>query len=240
MRGVAVVAAIAATTAAVAIPALAQDPPTELGPITSKAKVKVVPNKAGTPKHPQPVKITIDAELISEDLSFERPIVDTGTVLIAKAGVWNGGKFPKCTAAILNRKGLDACPKGSIFGKGYATGYADTVRTKPTITAVNGGAKLAFGYVQLTNPARVNIAVPVTIKKRTGKWAYQLDFDVPASLQFVAGVPISLTQLHIKLGNKDIFATTYCPPDGKWRYEDNAKLLDGREVSAKGSVACRR
>jgi hypothetical protein len=239
MRGVAVIAGIAAV--AVAVPAIAQDQPaTELGPIDVKVKVKVTPNKVGTPKHPQPIKVKLDAELIAEDLSFERPIVDKGTVLLGKGGVWNGAKFPKCTASILNRKGLDACPKGSIFGKGYATGYADTVRTTPKITVVNGGAKVAFGYVQLTNPARVNVAVPTTIKKRSGQWSYQLDFDVPASLQFVAGVPISLTKLHLEIGKGDILASTYCPPDNKWKYESKSVLLDGREPEISGSVACRR
>ncbi|HEY6780951.1 MAG TPA: hypothetical protein VI111_08360 [Thermoleophilaceae bacterium] len=234
MRGVAAVAVIAA--AAFAVPAIAQ----ELGPIDVKVKVKVIPNKVGTPKHPQPIKVRLDAELIAEDLSFERPIVDHGTVLLGKGGVWNGGKFPKCTAEILNRRGLDACPKGSIFGHGYATGYADTVRTTPKITVVNGGAKEAYGYVQLTNPARVNVAVVTKIKKRTGKWSYQLDFKVPESLQIVAGVPISLTKLHLELGNKNILASTYCPPDGRWKYESTSTLVDGRQPSIKGSVGCRR
>jgi hypothetical protein len=234
MRGVAAVAIIA--TAALAIPALAQ----ELGPIDAKVKAKVIPNKAGTPRHPQPVKIVIDGELIATDLSFERPIVDHGTVLIGKGGVWNGAKFPKCTASTLNRKGLKACPKGSIFGHGYAEGYADTVRTTPKITAVNGGAHVAYGYVQLTNPARVNVAVATKIKKRTGKWAYQLDFQVPESLQIVAGVPISLSKLHLELGKGDIFVSTYCPPDGRWRYQSDATLVDGRDVSASGSTPCRR
>jgi hypothetical protein len=222
---------------AVAVPALAQDP--ELTPIKVEVKAKVTPKKVGTPAHPQGVKVTLDAKLVSEN-GYERPIVQRGRIMLGKGGVWNGAKFPKCTASILNRKGLKACPPGSIFGHGVATGYADTTITKPKITAVNGGKNVAFGYVQLTNPARVNQAVPVTIKKRSGKWSYQLDFSVPEDLQVVAGVPISLTKLHLQLGRKDIIASTYCPPDGLWRYESTSWLEDGRMPFIAGTVPCSR
>jgi hypothetical protein len=217
------------------VPALAQD----LTPIQVKARVRVTPNKVGTPKHPQPVRVTIDGELISAD-GFERPIVQRARVLLGRGGVWNGAKHPKCTAEILNRRGLAACPKGSIFGRGYATGYADTVRTRARITAVNGGKNVAFGYVQLANPARVNTAVPAKIKRLRGKWAYQVDISVPESLQIVAGVPVSLTRLHLEIGKGDILASTYCPPDGRWKYESTSWLADGRVPQIAGSVKCRR
>ena len=161
-------------------------------------------------------------------------------VLLGKGGLWNGAKHPKCTAATLNRRGLQACPKGSIFGKGYATGFADTVRTTPKITLVNGGAKEAYGFVQLTNPARVNAAVVGHIKKLHGKWAYQVDFTVPDVLQIVAGVPISLTKLHLTVGKGDIIASTYCPPDGRWKYDSTSWLEDGRMPHIAARVPCRR
>src|SRR5262245_2200308 len=110
LRGVAALGLVAA--AAFAVPALAQDPNNpDLPKITVKAKVKVTPKKVGTPKHPQGVKVVVDGQLISED-GFERPIVERGRLLLGKGGLWNGAKYPKCTASILNRKGLKACPKG--------------------------------------------------------------------------------------------------------------------------------
>lgn len=232
-RGVA--AAVGLAVGLVALPAIAQDLPR----IEAEIEAKVTPNKVGTPKDPQPVKVTVDAKLVSED-GFERPVVDSGRVLLGKGGIWNGAKHPKCTAEILNREGVGGCPKGSVFGRGYALGYADTVRTKPRITVVNGGATKAFGYVELTNPARVNTAVTTHIKKLRGKWAYQLDFEVPAELQFVAGVPVSLTQLHLEIGKGDIIVSTYCPPSNRWFYRGYSKLVDGRTVFAEGTVPCRR
>jgi hypothetical protein len=232
-RGVA--ATVSLTAALIAPPVFAQD----LTPIEAEIHAKVIPNKVGTPANPQPVKAVIDAKLVSED-GFERPVVQKGRVLLGKGGRWNGAKFPKCTAEILNRQGPAGCPKGSQFGKGYATGWADTVRTKPKITVFNGGETKAFGYVQLTNPARVNTAVTTTIKKLSGKWAYQLDFTVPEELLFVAGVPISLTEIHLELGRKDILVSTYCPPSNRWSYESNVRLVDGRDVAAQGTLPCRR
>lgn len=232
-RGLAVAAGLA--VGLFAVPAIAQ----ELAPIEAEIDARVIPNKVGTPKNPQPVKIVVDARLVSEN-GYERPVVQSGRLLLAKGGIWNGAKFPKCTAEILNRKGIPGCPKGSIFGQGYATGYADTVRTKPKITVVNGGASKAFGYVQLTNPARVNTAVTTTIKKLSGKWAYQLDFRVPDELLVVAGVPISLTAIHLEIGKQDIIVSTYCPPSRKWAYQGTSKLVDGRTVFAKGTLPCRR
>lgn len=232
-RGVA--ATVALTAALLAPAAFAQD----LGQVGAEIDAQVIPNKVGTPANPQPVKVVVDAKLLTED-GFERPVVRKGRVLLGKGGVWNGAKFPKCDAETLNRKGPTGCPKGSQFGTGWAFGWADTVRTKPKILVFNGGANKAFGYVMLTNPARVNTAVTTTIKKLSGKWAYQLDFTVPKSLLVVAGVPISLSQLHLELGKKDILASTYCPPSNKWSYESWAELVDGREVSAAGTLPCRR
>lgn len=232
-RGVA--ATVALTAALLAPPVFAQD----LAPIEAEIDAQVIPNKVGTPKHPQPVRVVIDAKLKMED-GYERPQVQKGRVLLGKGGVWNGADHPKCTAEILNRQGPSKCPKGSQFGSGWAFGWADTVRTKPKILVFNGGANKAFGYVMLTNPARVNTAVTTTIKKLGGKWAYQLDFTVPDSLLVVAGVPISLTQLHLELGKQDILASTYCPPDNKWRYQATSHLVDGRDVFAQGTVGCRR
>jgi hypothetical protein len=113
-----------AVASLLAVPALAQTP------IEIDVDAKVIPNKAGTPRNPQPVTIKVHAELVSE-LGYERPIMTGGRVLFPRAGNWNGAKHPKCALTTLNRDGLDACPKGSIFGKGVAKAWADTEITRP-------------------------------------------------------------------------------------------------------------
>jgi hypothetical protein len=235
LRRTATLAAAAATL--LAVPALAGMQPT---PIEIDVDARVIPNKAGTPQNPQPVKIKVHAELVSE-LGYERPIVTGGRLLFPRAGNWNGGKHPKCALNVLQRQGLTACPKGSIFGKGVAKAWADTEITKPTITLVNGGATRAYAYVILTNPARVRAPIVGKIKKLpSGPWKYQVDYEVPRSLQIVAGVPITVTELDLTIGKSDYVVTTSCPKSRRWPYKAWVDLSDGRRIPITGSTPCRR
>jgi hypothetical protein len=209
-------------------------------PIEIDVDATVIPNKAGTPRHPQPVKLEVHAELVSE-LGYERPIMTGGRVLFPRAGNWNGAKHPKCALNKLNREGPGACPKGSIFGKGVAKAWADEVITKPKITVVNGGAKRVYFYTVLINPARVKTAVVGEIKQlRTGPWKYRLDYQVPVSLQVVAGVPITVVELDLTVGKGDYIETTSCPKNRRWPYKAWVYLNDGREIPITGSTPCRR
>ena len=85
-------AAAALTTAGIlALPSVAQEPPTE--PITTfKVKSSVVPNKAGTPRNPQGVKIKASVSVTTTE-GFEKPIFQSGYALFPRSGNWNGGKW---------------------------------------------------------------------------------------------------------------------------------------------------
>jgi hypothetical protein len=217
-----------------AVPSVAQTP------IEIDVDAKVIPNKAGTPSDPQPVKLQVHAELVSE-LGYERPIMTGGRVLFPRAGNWNGGKHPKCDLNTLNREGLAACPKGSIFGKGVAKAWADTEITRPRITVVNGGATRVYFYTVLSNPARVRAPVVGKIKElKQGPWKYRLDYQVPEVLQVVAGVPITVTELDITAGKGDYLVTTSCPESRRWPYKAWIYLDDGRKPLITGSTPCRR
>jgi hypothetical protein len=217
-----------------AVPSVAQTP------IEIDVDAKVIPNKAGTPSDPQPVKLQVHAELVSE-LGYERPIMTGGRVLFPRAGNWNGGKHPKCDLNTLNREGLAACPKGSIFGKGVAKAWADTEITRPRITVVNGGATRVYFYTVLSNPARVRAPVVGKIKElKQGPWKYRLDYQVPEVLQVVAGVPITVTELDITAGKGDYLVTTSCPKSRRWPYKAWVYLDDGRKPLITGSTPCRR
>jgi hypothetical protein len=69
---------------------------------------------------------------------------------------------------------------------------------------VNGGATRVYFYTVLTNPARVRAPVVGKIKElKSGPWKYRLDYHVPETLQVVAGVPITVTELDITAGKGD-------------------------------------
>ena len=220
-------------------PTIAQDSTTNT---TITSKTTVSPSKAGTKKKPQGVTLNYKATFTTT-ADIEHPIITGGTVLVPKGALYNGGKYPKCSEATLNRGGPAKCPPKSIMGKGSGVAKADNVTTIPRITVVNGGAKKIYFFTVLQNPARVQAAVPATITKTSGQWAYRVTFKVPTSLQIVAGIPITLDSLNVTLGGKswakDWLATTSCPASKKWPYESTFDLSAGGPIKYTGSVACK-
>jgi hypothetical protein len=230
------VAGVLAVTAVTTV-AIAQDPAT-----TVTATTKVSPNKAGTKKKPQGVKLTFNATFTTAG-DVEHPIIQSGDAYIGKGGLYNGGKYKSCSQATISRGGPSACPKESIMGSGSGDALADTVHTVPKITVVNGGAKKIWFWTVLQNPARVQAAVPATITKASGKWSYKVHFEVPQSLQIVAGIPITLNTLKLTLGGKsyakDWLATTSCPSSKKWPYSFTADLSTGGSIKYDGTTPCK-
>jgi len=226
--------AVAAAAAVLAVPSIAQAPPT-----TIKVEAKVIPNKAGTPKNPQGVKIRASVEFVQPE-GWDPRIVTHGYALFPKGGQYNGDDYPRCTKRLLDRTGPSGCPKKSYMG--YITGdvYADTVITHPEIRVFNGGPKLALAHVTLYHPTLVKETIPVRIKKlRHPKWKYKASLTVPESLRIVAGIPIAPKELHGTVGRGTWLATTHCPKSRRWEYEGKAFFDDGTSVKHRDSVPCR-
>jgi hypothetical protein len=223
--------ALAATLAA---PSIAQAPPTTL-----IVEAEVIPNKAGTPKHPQGVKIKASVTFVHPE-GVEPKVVTKGYALFPKGGRYNGDDYPTCSKRLLDRKGPSACPEGSYMGSITGDAFADTIVTHPKIKVFNGGAKLALAHVTLYRPALVKEAIPVHVKKlRGGKWSYKASLSVPESLQIVAGVPIAVHELHGTIGRGTWIATTHCPKSRRWEYFGKAYFDDGTSVTHADSVPCR-
>jgi hypothetical protein len=256
MRKLAVLPAALVAAAVVAAPAAAQIPVTEF---TSKAKIS--PKKAGTKKNPRGIQLIGSLGFKTITPGIEEPIITGGDVLIAKGGVWGGGKYPTCSGAKMRREQTtDVCPKGSIVGSGSGVAFADQTDAAPDVVFVNGGKSMLWAFTTLYNPAIVQEPVPIKIKKTSGKWAYKASFKVPKVLQVVAGVPITLRSLNYKIGGKfklpgerkvtnaskyapKLLATTSCPKSKKYAYQATAHYLynTGQTASRpyKGTVACR-
>lgn len=202
---------------------------------------KVIPNKAGTKKHPQGVKLIVHTHWTTPS-DQDRPVVQKGIAFFPKGSLYNGAKYPKCSADTLNRKGLKGCPPHSIMGTGTGTAWADTVKTVPKITIVNGGRSSVCLYTILNNPARVQACVPGVIQKQTGQWAYKLTLTVPQSLQVVAGVPIAVEDLTFVSGGKsyakDWLATTGCK-GGKWPFSVQTFYDNGTDSTFTSSTPCK-
>lgn len=232
VAGVLSIGAVAAALAG------AQEPETTLS-----VEAKVTPNKAGTPKKPQGVKISVEGHLRTVE-GVEKPIVQKIVTLFPHGGNYNGGKYPKCTYNTLERRTPAGCPKESIMGGGYAMAYADTVLTKAKITIVNGGADRSFGFVTMYNPAFVQAPVVGDIERLNDpKWKYRLTVKIPTSLQVVAGVPIAAKDLYMTFGGKPYaknwIESTSCPKSKKWPYHVDLYMSSGKTLAYDNSVPCR-
>jgi hypothetical protein len=202
----------------------------------------VTPNKAGTTKKPQGVKLSVKVRWTTPG-DGDKPVIQKGIVYFPKGSLYNGAKFPSCSENTLARKGPKGCPAHSIMGTGTGTAFADTVVTRPAITVVNGGKSKVYLFTVLNNPAYVRAPVPGVIQKVSGKWAYKLTLTVPKSLQIVAGVPIALQDLTVTAGGKsyakDWLATTGCT-GGKWPFSVQTFYDNATDSTFESSTACKK
>lgn len=182
-----------------------------------KVTPTVTPNRAGTAHSPQPVKLKTVVHWQTLGAASQ-PVVTKFLVLFPQGSLYNGAHTARCSAALLNRGGPQACPKASLVGSGTGTAYADTTTTHPQITLVNGGGSTLYFYTVLNNPARVQEPVVGHVSRLHGKWAYALSVTVPQNLRVVAGVPIALTSLSITAGKGRWLETTSCPRGHRWPF----------------------
>jgi hypothetical protein len=227
-------AALAVAVGALVAVALGQDLP-----IRITATVKVTPDKAGTPRHPQGVEVDVRGT-IDTPRDVDPPIAKSVDVWFPKGGLYNGRKWPTCSKRTLDRSGPGACPPRSVMGQGIGVADADGVTTRPRLTVVNGGQKVVYLYVVLQRPARVRTAVPATVTRLSSpRWSYRAHAEVPRNLQIVAGIPLRLLSFHATVGRGDWIATTSCPRDRRWRYHVEARYTSGQLVKYDGAVGCR-
>jgi hypothetical protein len=196
-----------------AVAALAAAPAARgAGAQTSEVRVeaRVAPGAAPTARRPRPV--TLDVGL-RWDLPRDEDRVTLQRLVMRfpRGAVYNGGKTPACAAERIERSGPQACPKGSVVGRGSAKADADLTPTRPRITVVNGGPGRVWFYVTMTNPASIAVAVPGRIRPVGGRWSYELTVDIPGSLQVVAAIPVYLREMTVTAGRGDWIAVTRQP-----------------------------
>lgn len=218
-------------TGAIVVPAIAQSGSTTI----EITKVQVSPNKAGTVKKPQAVRLSVAGKLTTP-ASEPRPIVYHARLLFPKGSLWNGAKHPACTLTKLQNGEIPSDCKKAIAGTGSAKGYADTEPTTAKITLLNGGAKTAFAFIEMNIPAVVREPAVAKIKKTSGKWAYQVDIDIPETVQVVASTPIAITELALSGGKGDLLATTSCPKTKKWPFVIEVDYKDPITRQPKGTA----
>jgi hypothetical protein len=207
-------------------------------PITVTVHPRVVPDRAGTPAHPQGVRLSVRVRF-GIPAAYDPPLVRRIQVWFPHGGRYEGGRYPVCRRAVLVAAGPHGCPRASIMGAGLGHATADRTPTRPRITIVNGGARTAWFYTVLDNPAHVAEPLRGTVTPLRGRWSYRLSVAIPRNLQIVAGIPIVLHTLELHAGRAGWLSTTGCPADRRWPWRALGTFTDGQRIAAHGTVACR-
>lgn len=217
----AVYMAVAVGAGVAAAATAAQDPAAE-SPAELTGTLRASPSKAGTLVRPVGIRIAAAFRLTTPS-GLEPPIV-TGVEFFNGPGLNYGGSlYPSCSKAILDRRGPAGCPKRSIVGAGFATGWADMVTTRADLALVNGPGEKLLMYARLDNPARVRETMVGSGEDFVrGPWRHREAWTIPRSLQVVGGIPLELTKVTFDVGGRPgaklYAATTSCPRGGwKWR-----------------------
>jgi hypothetical protein len=203
---------------------------------TMTINATVTPDRAGSPQHPQGVRIGLQVAFAGA--GAQAAPVRQLEVAFPPGNLYQGASVPACSAATLLNSGLTGCPSGSVTGTGQIVANAAGAQVAAPVTVVNGGADKVLVYVELNNPVRIVAVVTASVEKLSGPSAYALRLTIPPALQSVAGVPVVLERMQLTAGRGDWLATVGCQ-GGAWRYTANATFADGHGTSRQFAVPCR-
>ena len=240
------VALAALATAGGFSPAIAQEPA-----YTVESDIDMTPRKAGTEERPRGIELAGNLRFTTEP-GTERPVITAGRMLLPRGIAYNGHRHPKCSAEAFGRGGasLEHCIDRSTTGAGSTPDFVGMYPFVPRVVFVNGGARRIWAYATFFSPAFVQEPISIGVKRLDGpQWGYELSFQVPANLQVIAGVPITIPHFRFAIGGKR-YAPRYlttdggCPKRGFMPYKASFSYRyhpDGPtgEVSDRGRLACK-
>ncbi|HMJ01448.1 MAG TPA: hypothetical protein VK506_00825 [Conexibacter sp.] len=167
-------------------------------------------------------------------------------------GVTNGKLFPSCKASTLNnaRGRLSVCPRGSLVGRGIATGTAVDIGVTSTgrLTFFNGpGGRSLTLNVSIINPALINATFTAPIRKISGRYGYRVTFTIPAQLQTILDGPIVVRRITATVGatrsvrgvRRGFIEAMRCPRSRRGPARGQFGFDDGSTSTADATVSCR-
>jgi hypothetical protein len=232
--------------------------------VTTTFKVTASPSKASTKKKERAIALGVDIGITDPTLDQPPPLKKV-VIRFNSGGKFNGAKFPKCSFAKLQAKGIKGCPKGSKVGTGKATASAkpiiDLVNAKMTI--FNGQPKGGKPTVLLYNIPDISspITLQGTLEKKSasscadgkGKCDYTLTFEVPDLPTLPNAPPASVLTVKTKTGGNlfvkkkkgrkkvkipYIGAPKKC--NGTWVAEATINYKDGQTSQVASTASCKK
>lgn len=214
---------------------------------TLDTSLKVSPAKAGTPKKPKPLELTLRMEGGTKT-GTGMPSTSTRLKVQLPSGiVWNGKAWPKkqrCDVNRVNReRSLKSCPKGAIVGKGHVTALAGDGSLVEEIDVT--AAVTSAGNLGLFLDATVPVPIQTMLEGKVSKTGL-IDVAIPANIQQPAlGVRSSIKTLTFTLEGKTkvkgrsmgVVASTGCKKS--WKMKVTNVLTDG-SLTDTASASCRK
>jgi hypothetical protein len=200
------------------------------------------------PKRPPSMTLKMTARFIGDGPGEQPPILDLSVIRFPFGSALNNRIFPSCDPALINRRGPEACPHGSLIGRGHALVFADTERQRLTVRLFNGrrGRSIVF-YVHGTNPARVDSAFAAPLRRlRRGRWNYVLTVPVPETLQVVAGIPLYVAEFVSTVGatrrvrgrRRGFIEAWACPPGAQVPVRGDFEFLESAPARVSSWIRC--
>jgi hypothetical protein len=207
---------------------------------TLKARVDVLPKRAGTWTRPAGVKLAVTMRLDSS----------TGVTAFE---VWHGpglafdrGKgYAECATTSLQTGGIVACPARSRLGRGVMWDEAlmpDLPSGGGTrMSFINGEGRTPVAEIRASLPRVRAVVVPEVTDGAPGAWPHRTKWTLPSTLRMAAGVELSTSDVRFSYGHqpfaKYYIAAVGCPRGG-WAWRVRVHTTAAGVLSARGHAPC--
>jgi hypothetical protein len=248
IRGVHAAVAVAATLAGLQSPEVAASSASTRASITGT----ILPAVPTVGPRPRSVRLSLLASFQATAPDLRPATVKRSVIFFPHGATVNSRLFPSCSPKRLHAGGPAACPPHSQIGLGSATGSAAGISEQLKVTLFNGpGGRSELFYLAGSSPAVINglIDAPLVVV-RSLFYGYQLTLPVPASLQVIAGIPISVTQFQTTVGatiaqrahgkrvDRGYLEVPLCPPGALLPLRGVFSFVGAPTETVNSSIAC--
>jgi hypothetical protein len=207
-----------------------------------RVSVSLKSSRAGSKEKPRGVS-RLTVVTTTTPVAGEPPFATRRAVIhFDKNLVFGNSKFATCAQSVVQANPSN-CRSASKVGSGSATAQPSTGgQVFPKIAAYNGpGGKIFLLVTELT--FNVKSVLVGTLKTDTGKYGRKLDVAIPANLQNVGGIVVTLTKFTTSVGGT-AKGTPYVGlkgcSGGKLSFKGDFFYTDNTSKSATSTANCRR
>ena len=222
--------------------AIAQGPE-DLGAVQT-VEGSITPIRAGTTQRPRAVTLSVAVGATQPDGS-QPPVVTRAVLQFPRELKFNGRSFATCTKSRLDaQKTPSACPRGSIVGRGRATGRLGATVVNFAVTAINAqrGRQILL-FLRQTNGDITGTLVGSLSRSNQLSVVIpnELQQPAPGTYSSVASLTATIRATTRVRGRSVAFVqTTGCPASREWTITGEFFKLRGGSLTGSATTPCRR